>query len=224
MKNTALIILFGISSTLIAQKNIEFTKENFPEKKKEMKEALKKIEAGDAYITSFTRSNGNVMSAGYKLSLPLYEEAYKFNPDNAKLNYKVGKGYLKGTNDKTESLHYFQKAYKLDPRVDNQIFYMLARGYHLSSEWDKAINEYKKYQKMIPADVTADHRELIGKLIKECETGKQLIENPVRVFIDNMGGVINGKYPEYGAIISADESVMMFTSRREGSTGEKRTN
>jgi outer membrane protein OmpA-like peptidoglycan-associated protein len=43
--------------------------------------------------------------------------------------------------------------------------------------------------------------------------------NPERVFIDNIGNVVNTKYPEYGAIITTDESVMMFTSRRPDTEG-----
>ncbi|MBL4652488.1 MAG: PD40 domain-containing protein [Flavobacteriales bacterium] len=208
---------------MFAQKNVEFTKDNFPDTKKEMKEAVKRIEEGGEIIQQYTDpNNGVTLSGGYKLALPFYEKAQKFNPNNALLNYKIGKCYLKGTHKKTESLQYFLKAYKLDPRVDNQIFYMIARGYHLRGEWDKAMNEYKKYQKMIPADATPKQKEDVAKKIIECETGKELSANPIRVFIDNLGNVINGKYPEYGAIISADESVMMFTSRREGSTGDKK--
>jgi len=221
-KNIAIVILIGISNLLFAQKNIEFSKDNFPDNKKEMKVAINQIQEGDDHITQFTREDGVTMRAGYKLSLPLYEQAQKFNPNNASLNFKIGKCYLKGTNDKTESLQYFLKSYKLDPRVDKQIFYMIGRGHHLKGEWDKAINEYKKYQKMMPADASPKAKTDIIKKIQECETGKTLEAEPTRVFIDNMGNIINGKHPEYGAIISADESIMMFTSRREGSTGDKK--
>src|SRR5690606_3500093 len=55
--------------------------------------------------------------------------------------------------------------------------------------------------------------------IQECEVAKILVQKPERVFIDNFNKPVNSKYPEYGAIISADESVMMFTSRRSTSTG-----
>ena len=222
MRNIALVILIGLSTQLFAQKNVEFTKDNFPDTKKEMKEAVRNIEDGDDHVFEYTREDGFTLVAGYKLSLPFYEKAQKFNPNNALLNYKLGKCYLYGTNEKLESLNFFLKAYKLDPRVDNQIFYMIAMGYHLQGDWDKAINEYKKYQKMIPADATPKQKEDVAKKIYECENGKELVASPIRVFIDNIGSVINGKYAEYGAIISADESVMMFTSRREGSTGEKK--
>ena len=147
-RNIAVVLIIGLSTQLFAQKNVEFTKDNFPETKKEMKDAISQIEDGDAHITAFTGEDGITMAGGYKLSLPLYEQAQKFNPNNASLNFKIGKCYLQGTNDKTESLQFFLKSYKLDPRVDKKIFYMIGRGYHLKGEWDKAAKEYKKYQKI----------------------------------------------------------------------------
>ena len=42
---------------------------------------------------------------------------------------------------------------------------------------------------------------------------------PLRVFIDNLGKNINTEYNEYGAVVSADESVLLFTARQPNSTG-----
>ncbi|QNP50731.1 PD40 domain-containing protein [Hymenobacter qilianensis] len=46
-------------------------------------------------------------------------------------------------------------------------------------------------------------------------------KKPVRAFIDNAGPSINSPYADYSPVISADESVLMFTSRRDNSTGEQ---
>ena len=59
--------------------------------------------------------------------------------------------------------------------------------------------------KQLPALMAA-----VNKRIEECLTGKKMVANPVRVFIDNLKAV-NSPYPEYSPLISADESVMMFT-------------
>ena len=39
--------------------------------------------------------------------------------------------------------------------------------------------------------------------------------------IENLGSIINSEYTDYGAVVNADESILMFTSRREKSTGGK---
>src|SRR5690606_2363090 len=82
---------------------------------------------------------------------------------------------------------------------------------------DKAIAAFEKHT-AVASKNPAELEDLIRR-IDQCKTAKELVANPVRVFIDNLGGIVNSKYPEYGAIISADESVMMFTSRRNSTTG-----
>ncbi|MBP8033258.1 MAG: OmpA family protein, partial [Bacteroidia bacterium] len=60
-----------------------------------------------------------------------------------------------------------------------------------------------------------------NKKIGECKIGKTEVANPQRIFVDNLGANINTSYPEYSAFISADESMMVLTARRENSTGGK---
>jgi hypothetical protein len=48
----------------------------------------------------------------------------------------------------------------------------------------------------------------------------KLVENPVELRIENIGPVINTKYPEYVPVISADEKILMFTTRRNTTTGK----
>ena len=57
--------------------------------------------------------------------------------------------------------------------------------------------------------------------IQHCYNGKEVVKKPIRVFIDNLGENVNTEYNEYGAVISADESVLLFTARRPNSTGGK---
>jgi hypothetical protein len=44
------------------------------------------------------------------------------------------------------------------------------------------------------------------------------MKNPIRVWVDNLGPNVNSPYPDYGGLISADESVIIFTSRRPSPT------
>ena len=47
------------------------------------------------------------------------------------------------------------------------------------------------------------------------------MSKPQRVFVDNLGGAVNSSFPDYSAFITADESELVFTSRRDNSTGKK---
>src|SRR5579872_3629982 len=120
---------------------------------------------------------------------------------------------------KTLAITYFHKAYQLNPNVAPDIHYCMARGYHLDMAWDKAIQEYNAYMQNLDLKKQADQIADSKKKIEECNNGKELVQHPIRVFIDNVGPAINTQYPEYGPLISADESEMIFTSRRPNTTG-----
>jgi outer membrane protein OmpA-like peptidoglycan-associated protein len=190
-----------------AQVNVEFEKKNFPDKKDELKEVIKEIREGDA-IWDMQQSNV------YPVAIPHYLKAQNFNPNNAVLNYRLGVAYLQ-THEKSKAYDYITKAYILNPNVDERIRYYTGWVYHLRSEWDKAITEYQAYI----TSLGGKHKEeavKAQKRIDECRTGIELSKNPVRVFIDNVGPEINSSYSDYSPVITADESIMMFTSRRPG--------
>ncbi len=201
------------SFVLLAQQNVEFTKDNFKNDKDGLKEAKRNIGLGDDFF-----NRGDIW---YKSAIDPYMKAYAFNPDNALLNFKIGKSYF-NTSFRTKSLTYLEKAQKLDPAVDPQLLYYLGRAYHLNMQWDKAIDSFNQFLKLLNGNDIKELNALgdeVKRKIEECENGKELEKNPARVFIDNVGPEINTKYPDYGAVISADESVMIFTSRRDNTTG-----
>ena len=204
---TALLTLLSLS--ILAQQNVEFDRGNFDDKKG-YRQAKKDIKEGD----DFYERGAHFM----RIALPFYEKANDFNPDNAELNYKIGRCLLR-TARKFEAFDYFVKAKKLDPNVSEDIHYYIGRGYHLNYKFDEAIQEYNTYKNTL--NPKKQERELADthKKIQECNYGKQHVANPIRVWIDNLGKNINSKFPEYGIVLNGDETEMMFTSRRPSTTG-----
>jgi len=204
------LILFS-AGLLFSQGNVEFDKDNFKSDKAGLKEALDNIKDGDIFYDEGTRG-------ACRLALDYYLKANNFNPNNAVLNYKIGTCYLKSI-QKAKCLDYFLKAHQLNSHVANDIHYKIGRGYHLNMKFDKAIESYNQYKQLLSPKDLQDQRKVIDKRISECSTGKKLAAEPERVFIDNLGDNINSSYPDYSPLISADESMMIFTSRRENTTG-----
>ncbi len=209
MKRTSIIISLFISFNVLSQQNVEFEKKNFPGRKDELNEAKNNIKAGDEIF-----EQGEVF---YRDALPYYLKAQAFNPNNAKLNLKIGIAYLHSF-EKKKSYDYILKAFALDPQVDPKIRYYLGRVYHLNSEWDKAIQEYSAY---LNNTKNKDEIKDVNKKIQECNNGKILSQTPIRVWVDNLGPEVNTSFNEYSPVITTDESVMMFTSRRPGGVGNK---
>jgi hypothetical protein len=98
--------------------------------------------------------------------------------------------------------------------------YWMGLANHYAYRFDKAIQSYEAF---LAEAKKKDKRKIeVLRLIEMCKVAKDMIQNPVSgVRIENMGRTVNSEGSEYTPIISADESVMIFTSRREGSTGGK---
>ena len=209
MKKLLYILSLLLTSGICAQ-NVEFEKDNFRDNKDGLKEAKRNIEAGDKFM--------EMGDAYFKLAIEPYLNANVFNPNNALLNYKLGQAYLH-SNYKLKSIPYLEKAVKLNPQINPEIHYLLGKAYHLDMQWDKAIKEFQTVQQSLKGAELELLNADINNHVAQCLNGKEMVQHPIRVFIDNVGVEINSQYPDYGPVISADESVMLFTSRRPATTG-----
>jgi len=115
---------------------------------------------------------------------------------------------------KLKALPYFEKAKALDPKIDQDIDLLIGEGYQLNSQWDKATKEYQAFLKNLQGDDVKIMKPVIDKKINECKMGKAFTTKPVKVMIENMGTQVNSADRDDAPVISADESVIYFTSRR----------
>ncbi|CAN5206044.1 hypothetical protein BH23BAC1_BH23BAC1_08000 [soil metagenome] len=159
-------------------------------------------------------------------ALPLFIKLSDLDPKNAEYAFTTGECYF-NTIDKAKGLNYFQQASKTGHKSELLNFY-LGRAFHFNLLFDSAILYYNK--SLLESSVILGNRESqlekkpkaleFQKYIENCYTGIKLVENPVELRIENMGPIINTKYPEYVPVISADENILMFTTRRNTTTGK----
>jgi len=210
------LFIFGVNAGLT--QSVGFTKYNFPNYKKELSDAMDHIKAGDKY---YMQGPGV-----YRLAIDEYKKAYEFNPSNALLNYKIGRCHSVD-NDKTEAIKYFLKSITLDERISldmeyNDVNLLLANAFHKDYQFDKAIEYYKKHKNNLAPEYLAKEAEQLDKYINECVMAKAMVANPERVFVDNMGEMVNSAYPDYRPLVLPEENMIIFTSSRENTTGQKR--
>ncbi len=210
MRKLTGLLLVGVGTSLTAPaQSIDFSKEKFSEDKQGLREAQRELKAGDeAFRAEPPR---------YAVALPHYLAAQEFNPSNAALNVKIGECYLhSGT--KTQALSYLQRAQQLEPSTDPRLHYLLARALHLSAKWPEAIKEYQLATPLAGRKVEGDPlvvtAEDLARRVRECRSGQALQKQPARVFIDNVGPQVNSAYSDYGPVVAADETTLLFTSRR----------
>lgn len=167
----------------------------------------------------------------YSEALPLYLTIVKADSLNQDLCFKIGVCYLNSRIYKTKSLNYLEKAtmstsnFKASngkkAKVPIIAFKYLGDIYHLVYNFDLAIATYEKFKKMLSNTKDQALIEEVNRKIVMCNIGKGLVASPVKVKIENMGPTINSAYADYGPVVSADESTIIFTSRRPESTGGK---
>lgn len=206
---TALIFALALSTCLTTAQNVDFSKENFSGNKKGFKKALKSLKKGDDYYYGTDR--------GYNEALLYYLQAYELNPNNAFLNYKIASCYL-NTLEKYNALKYAEKAYELDPNAERDLDYVLGMAYQQKLKFDEAIIAFDRF---LNKTSNPDTLKLVQKRIDECQNGKEFIKRKEYI-VENVGEVINTANAEYVPLIKADESVLVFTSRRPVEDGKKR--
>ncbi len=212
MRILFVICFYWIGSVVMSQNSdVPFEKEYFKDQKDLLKDALRNIKEGDM-----------IYELGFSVwprAIEFYEKAHNFNPNNSYLNYKLGNCYLYSIH-KSWALDFFNKAFLLNPSVARDIHKMIGRAHHLKYNFDEAIKEYQFYRNVLSVSADQDEILLIAKLMEQCRTAKELMTHPERVWIDNLGKKINTKYPEYSPMVNADESVIIFTTRRESGIGD----
>ncbi len=190
---------------LTAQEDVRFRAGNFPGKGREFREARTNFREGDYFFSV----------RNFDEALVNYLRAQDFNPNNSELNFKIGVTYYH-TSQKYNCLPYFEKAYLLNNRVDRKILYYLGRGNHLNYSFEEALKFYSEY-----AGGLKDKDELaaVNRLIVQVRNAREIVKDTVRVEIVNLGANVNTEYREYAPLVTADGSILYFTSRRRGSTG-----
>ncbi|GAB4289810.1 MAG: hypothetical protein Kow0068_15330 [Marinilabiliales bacterium] len=206
-----LLILFALSFALIT-----FSQEEMSKQRQLYIDAQKQIQLKN-----------------YKDAIPILEKIHETNPANSNINYLLGYCYysLGDKENKIASIKYFEKAvknvsteyksatYKEQNAPVVALFY-LGYCYYLDYNFSSAIENLEKYKTYLsePEEINK-----INVLIDWAKNGEEFIKNPLTIDIINLGDTINSEYDDHSPVISLDEKILIFTSKRKGSTGNLKT-
>lgn len=157
-----------------------------------------------------------IEDGNYLLALPFYENLYNQHPKEEYLKYCYGKCALNRSDKHDVALTLLSDVYEKNKKVDD-IEYDLARANHFNYKFDEALALIEKC--LGNKKVSAETKKKATLLKQYCMNGKDLYSKPTGAKIENIGSVINSPYEEYVPVISADESIMLFTYRGIESTG-----
>jgi len=152
----------------------------------------------------------------YNSALDIFLSLYEKFGSAKDMDLKIGLCYY-SLGNKTEAKGYFEKSCKLE--TANACFY-LALIYHEEEMFDEAIHQFQIFKNM-EGRKSFDNYEA-DRRIESAERAKVMMANPVKAIVYNLGESVNSSFDDYGPLITADETMMAFTSRREGTTGDKK--
>lgn len=183
----------------------------------------------DDFKRAFNAATGYIYDENYIDALKYLMKCDSLQPENANIQFQIGLCYHNSRTEGAKAIQYFQNATKMVSPEYKDGYYkeiyapidawmFLADDLHKYYKFDEAIEAYNKYRSYFEdADVEID--KVVQRKIKICENAKKLVASEIGLRIENLGDSINSKYADYKPLITADESMLFFTSRREGSTG-----
>ncbi len=190
--------------------------------------------SGQSYKDYFTEGNKLMLENNYSLALQNYLHAYELEPYNANINYLLGKAYLYSATEKNKAEEYLAKSTNKikknyipdDPSEKNApilALYYYAQALHINYKFDEAIQYYDRFLSQLGKKASKSWEKEVSMEKNQSNYAKTLVSHPINIKITNMGDSINSEYPEYGAVLTADEQMLIYTTRRPGGPCGERT-
>jgi len=173
---------------------------------------------------NFEAKNYESAIQNYETALPLLDPLKK---QHAKFVSQLGLSYQKLSGDSASTMaaiKYLNKSMELDPKMDFMVPVSLYVAYESMQDFsnakkslDNVLDNFSLNQKQ--KDLINEWKSVLVRDEAQIVAGAYLKDKPEKVTINNLGAEINCKEGDYFPSVTADESMLLFTSRRAGSTG-----
>ncbi len=110
----------------------------------------------------------------FEEAYPLYSQLTSIYPKDPTYNYRLGVCMLYASDDKEKPVAFLEFASN-KPDVEKEVFFYLARAYHLNYRFDDAIKQYLLYKNV--ASAAKAEKLMVNRQIEMCKSGKKLLRN-----------------------------------------------
>ncbi|MBR4441310.1 MAG: PD40 domain-containing protein [Bacteroidales bacterium] len=158
-----------------------------------------------------------VNNEDFSSAITLYKKMVEMEPDNGMYHFQLGFCFLNTAAKKDSSIYEFKKAYnayKPKQRKGTQGYeteFFLGRAYRVNDSIDQALSTLEKLKRRVSNKKVI---EIIDKEIDQCNLAKEMKSHPVEIQVQNLGAIVNSLYTDHSPVLTADESMLFFTSRR----------
>lgn len=177
--------------------------------------------------TNFEQGKTLYYQKKYADAIPYLEEFLRLNPNAEQKKEAV---WLLGASyydiDIPKAIQYFEQCYQLDPDYKPLALYYAGTLKIIRNQFREAISTLETFLSVYTARNPNPEPQVLQATqdaLNQARYGLTMKENPVKVKIENLGKTINSEENDTHPVLTADESIMYFTSQRKNSTGERRT-
>ncbi|MEM9024721.1 MAG: hypothetical protein AAGB22_13325, partial [Bacteroidota bacterium] len=184
---------------------------------------------GDSRVGSALEDRIELVNEGNKLlakgwfgaALPIWQQLLADDPSNANTNFKVGLCYHHSIDEQVKGLQHFKVAvgnmhpdYNFNGRTEStapyDALYFLGETYLAANEPDSALDRFLEYQNHFNGQPPIP----VDRQILMCVNARRASRNRRDVTIKNLGETINSEFAETNPVLTIDNSVIFFASRR----------
>ena len=155
-------------------------------------------------------------------AIPIWEEVVQKDPENSNANFKLGLCYRNSLDGQVKALDYFRKASmkmtkkyhfsgKGERNAPYDALYFLGETYLEANEPDSALKYFINYQDQFEDDSPIN----VNRQMIMCINAIKAKNEPRDVTVKDMGEVVNTTAAESFPVVTIDNSVLFFSSRRE---------
>lgn len=154
----------------------------------------------------------------YSLAKEHYDKLTNSNTQNPEYWHESGLTYFESGVDIEQSLEKLNKALELSVEwINPELFIALGDMHHYNSNFEEAIEYYNLYRESLLEVVNnKKFEEFVNRKIEISNNGINLSlqERTTPVTINNLGEKINSQAGDYAPVLSPDEELLLFCSRR----------
>lgn len=161
----------------------------------------------------------------YVKAYEIFDKLHSRYPQEIDYEFKLGICCLNYAEKKARAIEIFKDMKARYKTLEVEVY--LGKAYHRNYKFDEAITTLTPLVDVLAKSTKKEDAALLEDVkltIINCENGKYLMQNKIFADIKNIGGPINTIELEGVPIITADESMMIYTYVGNKSTGGKLNN
>ena len=174
------------------------------------------LKADDGKINA-RKANEFYQNANFLEALNQYKYLVKADEKNIEYNFRLGVCYLNTNVNKPAAIPYLKTVIDIDALDQKTDFviahYLLGKAYHYNNQFEESIESLKAF--LAYEGITEEDKLFAEQKIQFCYNAMELVKFPVDVSFENLGKEINSKYPDYYPFVPANESFILFNSKRD---------